>query len=73
MSLKDSLFTDSQSKVYAWIFGHPDRSYHLSELARLTGLASASLQREVNRMPCPYSSPRHGIGIYCHDIDFYTP
>jgi len=50
MSIKDSLFTDSQSKVYAWIFGHPDRSYHLSELARLTGLASASLQREVNRM-----------------------
>jgi len=50
MSLKDSIFTDSQAKVYAWIFGHPDRSYHLSELARLTGLASASLQREVNRM-----------------------
>jgi predicted nucleotidyltransferase len=50
MSLKDSLFTDSQAKVYAWIFGQPNRSYHLSELTRLTGLASASLQREVNRM-----------------------
>jgi predicted nucleotidyltransferase len=50
MSIKNALFTDSQSKVYAWIFGHPDRSYHLSELAKLTGLASASLQREINRL-----------------------
>ena len=50
MSLKHALFTESQSKVYAWIFGQPDRSYHLNELGRLTGLASASLQREINRL-----------------------
>lgn len=47
---KNGLFTESQSRVYAWIFGHPDRNYHLSELAKLTGLASASLQREINRL-----------------------
>ena len=33
-----------------WLFGHPERSFHLSELRRLTGLASASLQRELNRL-----------------------
>ena len=50
MSLKDAVFTDSQAKVYLWIFGQPGRSYHLSELRRLTGLGSASLQREINRL-----------------------
>ena len=50
MSLKDAVFTDSQAKVYLWIFGQPERSYHLSELRRLTGLGSASLQREINML-----------------------
>jgi len=50
MSFKDAVFTDSQAKVYLWIYGQPERSYHLSELRRLTGLGSASLQREINRL-----------------------
>jgi len=50
MSLRDAVFTDSQAKVYLWIFGQPERSYHLSELRCLTGLGSASLQREINRL-----------------------
>ena len=50
MSLKDAVFTDSQAKVYLRIFGQPERSYPLSELRRLTGLGSASLQREINRL-----------------------
>ncbi|MDP2418444.1 MAG: transcriptional regulator [Hydrogenophaga sp.] len=50
MSLASAIFSDSQSKVYRWIFGQPDRQYHLSELQRLTGLGSASLQRELNRL-----------------------
>lgn len=50
MSLADALFSDSQSRVYAWLFGQPERSYHLSELRRLTGLGSASLQRELRRL-----------------------
>lgn len=32
------------------MFGQPERSYHLNELRRLTGLGSASLQRELNRL-----------------------
>ena len=50
MSLRNALFTDSQAKVYRWIFGDPTRAYYLSELRRLTGLGSASLQREINRL-----------------------
>ena len=50
MSIKHALFSESQAKVLFWIFGQPGRSYHLNELRRLTGLGSASLQREINRL-----------------------
>ncbi|MDP2067253.1 MAG: transcriptional regulator [Burkholderiaceae bacterium] len=50
MSIFSGLFTDSQSRLFIWLFGQPERAYHLSELRRLTGLGSASLQRELNRL-----------------------
>jgi predicted nucleotidyltransferase len=50
MSIATALFSDSQSRVLRWLFGQPEREFHLSELRRLTGLGSASLQRELNRL-----------------------
>ena len=50
MLIATALFTDSQSRVFPWLFGQAGRSYHLSELRRLTGLGSASLQRELKRL-----------------------
>src|SRR5687768_15843468 len=50
MSIVGALFTDAQSRVFRWVFGQPERSFHLSELRRLTGLGSASLQRELNKL-----------------------
>jgi predicted nucleotidyltransferase len=50
MSIASALFTDSQARVFLWLFGQPFRAFHLSELGRLTGLGSASLQRELNRL-----------------------
>ena len=50
MSSVQALFTQPQSKVLEWVFGQPDRWYHIQELIRLTSLASASLQREVKRL-----------------------
>jgi DNA-binding transcriptional ArsR family regulator len=50
MSIASALFTDSQARVFLWLFGQPSRSFYLSELRRLTGLGSASLQRELNRL-----------------------
>ena len=50
MNLSSAIFTDSQSRLYSWLFGQPERAYHLNELRRLTGLGSASLQRELNRL-----------------------
>ena len=50
MSISSALFSESQSRVLQWLFGQSERSYHLSELRRLTLLGSASLQRELNRL-----------------------
>lgn len=50
MSISAALFSDSQARLFRWLFGQPERRYHLSELRRLTGLGSASLQRELNRL-----------------------
>lgn len=50
MNIGAAIFSDSQARLYRWLFGQPERIYHLSELRRLTGLGSASLQRELNRL-----------------------
>jgi predicted nucleotidyltransferase len=50
MSISKALFSDSQSRVFRWLFGQPQRGYHLNELRRLTGLGSASLQRELGKL-----------------------
>ena len=50
MSISAALFSDSQARLFRWLFGQPGRSYHLSELRRLSGLGSASLQRELSRL-----------------------
>ena len=50
MSLANALFAPAQSKIIEWIFGMPARAFHLNELMRLTGLGSASVQREIARL-----------------------
>jgi len=50
VAIFSALFTESQSRLFVWLFGQPERTFHLSELRRLTGLGSASLQRELNRL-----------------------
>lgn len=50
MSIANALFTESQTRLFRWLFGQPERTFHMSELRRLTGLGSASLQRELNRL-----------------------
>jgi predicted nucleotidyltransferase len=50
MSIATALFSDSQALVFRWVFGQPERGFHLNELLRLTGLGSASLQRELKKL-----------------------
>jgi len=50
MSISTALFSEGQSRVFRWVFGQPWRDYYLSELRRLSGLGSATLQRELNAL-----------------------
>lgn len=50
MSLARAIFSDRQARLFRWLFGQPERSFFLNELLRLSGLSSASLQQELNRL-----------------------
>ena len=49
-SLADALFTTTQQRVLALLFGQPSRSFFASELIALTGSGSGAVQRELKRL-----------------------
>lgn len=49
-SLSDALFTNTQQRVLSRLFGHPKRSFSVSELIQSTGGGSGAVQRELARL-----------------------
>ncbi len=49
-NLADALFTTTQQRVLALLFGQPSRSFFASELIELTGSGSGAVQRELKRL-----------------------
>lgn len=49
-SLADALFTTTQQRVLALLFGQPARSFYASELIERTGSGSGAVQRELERL-----------------------
>ena len=49
-SLADALFSGTQQRVLAWLFGQPGRSFYASELIGLAGAGSGAVQRELARL-----------------------
>jgi len=49
-SLANALFTGTQQRVLALLFGQPDRSFFTKELIDLTGSGSGAVQRELARL-----------------------
>ena len=47
--LADALFTTTQQRLLALLFGQPGRSFFATELIRLTGSGSGAVQRELKR------------------------
>jgi len=45
-----ALFTNTQQRVLAYLFGQPERSYFANELIKLTGAGSGAVQRELQRL-----------------------
>ena len=49
-SLSDALFTKTQQRVLALLFGQPGRVFGVSELIQATGAGSGAVQREIARL-----------------------
>lgn len=49
-SLIDALFTKTQQRVLALLFGQPERSFFATELIELTRSGSGAVQRELQRL-----------------------
>jgi len=49
-SLADALFTHTQQRVLALLFGQPTRTYYATELIGLAGAGSGAVQRELARL-----------------------
>jgi predicted nucleotidyltransferase len=50
LSLADALFSGTQQRVLALLFGQPDRSFYASELIALAQAGSGAVQRELARL-----------------------
>jgi predicted nucleotidyltransferase len=49
-SLSDALFTKTQQRVLALLFGQPERTFFATELIALTKSGSGAVQRELKRL-----------------------
>ena len=49
-SLADALFSNTQQRVLAYLFGQPERSFFATELIKLAGGGSGAVQRELARL-----------------------
>ena len=49
-SLGDALFTNTQQRILALLFGQPERSFYAKELIRLAAAGSGAVQRELVRL-----------------------
>lgn len=50
VSLSDALFTTTQQRVLALLFGQPERSFFANEVIGLTASGSGAVQRELKRL-----------------------
>ncbi len=48
--LADALFSGTQQRVLAWLFGQPERSFYANELIGLAAAGSGAVQRELARL-----------------------
>jgi len=49
-SLADALFTGTQQRLLALLFGQPTRSFYANELISLAGMGSGAVQRELAKL-----------------------
>ncbi len=72
-SLADALFTTTQQRVLALLFGQPGRSFFATELIELTGSGSSAVQRELKRLTSSGLVTVRRIGSQKHYLQVPTP
>jgi predicted nucleotidyltransferase len=50
ISLSNALFSKVQQRVLALIFGHPERSFYMSEIVRSVDSGTGAVERELSRL-----------------------
>lgn len=50
VGIADALFTKVQQRVFALLFGNPDRSFYANEVIALAGAGTGAVQRELVRL-----------------------
>ncbi len=48
--ISDALFTATQQKVLAMLYGKPDQSFYANEISRWAQVGKGSLMRELERV-----------------------
>src|SRR5688572_29190150 len=61
-SLSSALFGKTRRSVLGLLFGEPDRSFFLREIARRTGAGQGAVQRELRRLADAGIISRHPVG-----------
>jgi len=49
-SIGDALFTKTQQRVLALLYGQPDKSFYLNEVVRLANMGRGSVSRELTKL-----------------------
>ena len=62
----DALFTKTQQRVLAVLFGRPERSFYANEVIRLAQSGSGTVQRELARLEAAGLITMHRIGNQKH-------
>jgi predicted nucleotidyltransferase len=62
----DALFTKTQQRVLAVLFGRPERSFYANEVIRLAQSGSGTVQRELARLEAARLITMHRIGNQKH-------
>lgn len=64
--LSSLLFSDYRRRVLGLLLLHPDTSYHVRELARLTGTSAGTLHKELTKLTSGGVLRRQAVGNQVH-------
>jgi predicted nucleotidyltransferase len=64
--LGQALFTTTQQRLLALLYGHPERSFYTKEILRLTKMGVATIKRELDNMTAAGILKKFNIGNQLH-------